>query len=42
MLHDDTYCFIEWPGIIEEILPENTVKITMEVTGPTTRRVVIE
>ncbi len=42
MLHDDTYCFIEWPGIIEEILPENTAKITIEVTGPTTRRVVIE
>lgn len=42
MLYDDTYCFIEWPGIIEEILPENTAKITIEVTGPTTRRVVIE
>jgi tRNA threonylcarbamoyladenosine biosynthesis protein TsaE len=42
MLDDDTYCFIEWPGIIEEILPENTAKITIEVTGPTTRRVVIE
>ena len=42
MLHDDTYCFIEWPVILEGILPENTAKITIEVTGPTTRRVTIE
>jgi tRNA threonylcarbamoyladenosine biosynthesis protein TsaE len=42
MLHDDTYCFIEWPGIIEGILPDNAAKITIEVTGPTTRRVTIE
>ncbi|MEO0008883.1 MAG: hypothetical protein RJA20_3079 [Bacteroidota bacterium] len=42
MLHDDTYCFIEWPVILEGILPENTAKITIEVTGLTTRRVIIE
>ena len=42
MLHDDTYCFIEWPVILEGILPDNAAKITIEVTGPTTRRVTIE
>lgn len=42
MLHDDTYCFIEWPDIIEDILPENTAKIIIEVTSSTARRVVIK
>ncbi|MES2590764.1 MAG: tRNA (adenosine(37)-N6)-threonylcarbamoyltransferase complex ATPase subunit type 1 TsaE [Bacteroidota bacterium] len=27
------YCFIEWPERIEELLPEDYVKVTMAVTG---------
>lgn len=27
------YCFIEWPEKIEELLPEDYVKVTMEVNG---------
>lgn len=26
----DCYCFIEWPEIIEPVLPENTVKVKIE------------
>ena len=28
--HKDTYCFVEWPERIEEILPDNTVKASIE------------
>lgn len=28
--YSDSYCFIEWPEKIEEILPENTAKIYIE------------
>lgn len=28
-LYADQYCFIEWPEIIESLLPTNTVKITI-------------
>jgi len=27
-----SYCFMEWPELVEDILPENTVKIRIEVT----------
>lgn len=26
-LYSDAYCFIEWPELIEELLPEETVKV---------------
>lgn len=28
-LFDDKYCFIEWPELIENLLPENYVKISV-------------
>jgi len=31
MLYDNHYCFIEWAEIIEPILPEETVKIYIEI-----------
>ena len=31
-------CFIEWPELIEELLPEDTVKVTIEETPEGTRR----
>lgn len=31
-------CFIEWPELIEELLPEDTVKVTIEETPGGTRR----
>jgi len=30
-LTGDTYCFMEWPGLVEEILPHETVKVTITV-----------
>ena len=30
-------CFIEWPELIEELLPEDTVKVTIEETPEGTR-----
>lgn len=28
----DSYCFMEWPELVEEILPSGTVRIRIEVT----------
>jgi tRNA threonylcarbamoyladenosine biosynthesis protein TsaE len=30
-LTGDSYCFMEWPELIEEILPEETVKVRISV-----------
>jgi len=35
-------CFIEWPELIEELLPENTVKVCIEVNADGTRTVTFE
>jgi tRNA threonylcarbamoyladenosine biosynthesis protein TsaE len=32
------YCFIEWPEMIEELLPEETLKVTILVDDADTRR----
>ena len=34
-------CFIEWPEICEEVLPEDTVKVTIEESSDGTRVVTI-
>ena len=39
LLYDPWYCFIEWPELIEAMLPEETAKIFIEITGETTRKV---
>ncbi|MFK8044211.1 MAG: tRNA (adenosine(37)-N6)-threonylcarbamoyltransferase complex ATPase subunit type 1 TsaE [Crocinitomicaceae bacterium] len=31
ILYDDNYCFMEWPKRIENLLPENTVKVNITV-----------
>jgi tRNA threonylcarbamoyladenosine biosynthesis protein TsaE len=28
----DSYCFMEWPELVEDILPSGTVRISIEVT----------
>jgi tRNA threonylcarbamoyladenosine biosynthesis protein TsaE len=30
-LYGDTYCFIEWPGLIRDLLPEGTVNVRITV-----------
>ena len=34
-------CFIEWPELIEEVLPEETVNVTIEVLSNGERRLVL-
>lgn len=29
-LYSDALCFIEWPELAEELLPDDTVKVTIE------------
>lgn len=35
-------CFIEWPELIEELLPTDAVKVKIEATEDGSRRVVVE
>ena len=35
-------CLVEWPEKIEELLPEDHVKFTIDITGGENRRVTIE
>jgi len=39
-LESDDYCFIEWPEIIEGILPEDAVKISIEIVKDSERKIV--
>lgn len=34
-------CFIEWPELVEELLPGNTVKVTIEEQEDGTRKVIV-
>lgn len=40
-LHDPFYCVIEWPQLAESLLPHDAAKIQIEITGETSRRLVI-
>ena len=42
ILYDPWYCFIEWPQLIEPMLPEETVKIQLEILSKTARRITID
>lgn len=41
-LYSDAYCFIEWPELIEELLPEETVKVCITEEGDGSRTIKIE
>lgn len=41
LLDDPWYCFIEWPQLIEPILPDDTVKIQLDILSETARRLLI-
>lgn len=41
VVDDPWYCCIEWPQVIESWLPEDVVKIEMEILSETTRRLLI-
>ena len=38
-LDNDAYCFIEWPELIEPILPESVVRIKIEIIGDSNRKI---
>ena len=40
-LYDDDYCLIEWPQIIEPLLDADVLKISFEISGNSTRKIVI-
>ena len=40
--YSDAVCFVEWPQLAEEILPEETVKVTIEEKEDGTREITIE
>lgn len=40
--YSNAVCFIEWPQLAEEILPEDTVKVTIEENDDGTREITIE
>lgn len=40
-LYDDNYCFIEWPEIIEELLPEDTVQIKITILPDLQRKILL-
>lgn len=35
------YCFIEWPQVLEPILPADTVRIVLEIDTAATRRIAV-
>lgn len=38
-LYSGDYCFIEWPGMIEPLLPENIVEVKIEVSNDEERKI---
>ncbi len=40
-LTGDTFCFMEWPELVEEILPPGTVKVTITVDDDEQRTLLI-
>lgn len=41
LLYDPHYCLIEWPQVIEPLLPEDTAKIYIEIESEIERKLVI-
>lgn len=40
-LYSGRYCFLEWPEIVESMLPEDTLEVEIEVDAETGRRTLI-
>ncbi len=39
LLDDDNFCFIEWPDLIESILPEDVFRINMAILPSAARKI---
>ena len=40
-LYTGAYCLIEWPELIEDLLPEDAVRIKLEIIGDSSRKILI-
>jgi len=40
MLYDDHYCLLEWPELVEDLLPDEVVRIKLEIVEHSTRKIV--
>jgi len=41
VLYDPWYCFIEWPQVVEPVLPADTARIQIDILGESQRRLII-
>ncbi len=41
LFHQDGVSIVEWPEIIDDLLPRRTIRVSFEITNPTTRKVMI-
>lgn len=41
LLYDPWYCLIEWPQLIESLLPDDVAVIRLEISGPNQRTISI-
>ncbi len=32
-MYGGEYCFVEWPELVEKILPEDTIRLSLRITG---------
>lgn len=40
-LYDDNYCFVEWPQVIEALLPEDIVRVKIDTIDKNNRKIKI-
>ena len=40
-LYDENYCLVEWPELIESILPDGTVRINISAPSASTRKILL-
>ncbi len=40
--YSNDYCFVEWPEKIPNLLPEDAVKLTIEVISTTRRKIIVK
>lgn len=40
MLYDENYCLIEWPELVEDLLPDDVVRIKITTLNHSTRKIV--
>lgn len=40
--YSDNFCFVEWPELVEELLPEHIIRVKLSVNDDQSRKVLIE